>query len=274
MTNRIDERFNKLKSEAKKGFIPFITAGDPDLNATVELVNAMANAGADIIELGVPYSEPVADGPVIQAATQRALEKGVTLRKIINTVKQIRENGTSVPIVLMSYYNPILQYGLEKFAQDAKDAGVDGIIVPDLPIEESKPLFDELKLKDIHLIPLVAPTTTDARLRKIAARAGGFIYCVSVTGVTGEREKIDEELSELTARIRSASKLPVAVGFGVSKPEQAFHIAKHCDAVIVGSAVVKIIEQNPETAVEKVAEAVKAFKTAIGKTCNCFFENY
>jgi len=264
MTNRIDECFDNLKTEGKKGFIPFITAGDPDLNTTVKLVSVMSDAGADIIELGVPYSEPVADGPVIQAATQRALDKGVTLTKIANAVSQIRKSGVLVPIVLMSYYNPILQYGLKRFAEDAKNVGVDGVIVPDLPIEESQPLFRELNVNNIHLIPLVAPTTTDARLKKIAASAGGFIYCVSVTGVTGEREKIDEELSNLTARIKEASKLPVAVGFGVSKPEQASYIAKHCDAVIVGSAIVRIIEKNPDAAVDKVAKAVREFKKSVG----------
>ena len=262
MSNRIDVCFAKLKTSGEKAFIPFITAGDPDLATTVKLVQAMAAAGADIIELGVPYSEPVADGPVIQAATQRSLKTGTTLTEILKTVRVIRQTAT-VPLVLMSYFNPILQYRLDKFVADAVAAGVDGVIVPDLPVEEAQPLAQAAAAAGLHLIPLVAPTTTDNRLVAIAAQAQGFIYCVSITGVTGARQQVNTEIAALTRRVQAVSTLPVAVGFGVSTPEQAAVVAKQCDAVIVGSAIVKVIEQSPGTAVSQVAEMVKEFKAAL-----------
>ncbi|MBM7854650.1 tryptophan synthase alpha chain [Desulfohalotomaculum tongense] len=260
--NRIDNCFANLKENGQKAFIPFVTAGDPDLGTTVELVRAMTGAGADIIELGVPYSEPLADGPVIQKAVQRSLERGTTLAKILEAVTIIRKTE-QVPLVLMSYYNPILQYGLDNFVQHAVEAGVDGVIVPDLPVEECPPLFSRALEKGLYLIQLVAPTTTEARLKKIARFSRGFIYCVSVTGVTGVREETNNQIANLTSRVRQVTSLPVGIGFGVSAPAQAAQIARHCDAVIAGSVLVKIIENNSDNAVSMVAGLVADFKSAL-----------
>ncbi|WP_031516216.1 tryptophan synthase subunit alpha [Desulfofalx alkaliphila] len=259
--NRVEQCFEKLKAQNQKAFIPFITAGDPHLDVTVELVKAMDVSGADIIELGVPYSDPMADGPIIQAACQRALKAGVTLRRILYAVQEIRRSS-QVPLVLMSYYNPILQYGLKNFVLDAVSSGVDGVIVPDLPVEECLPLYKSALEKGLCLIPLVAPTTTQERLSKIAELAMGFIYCVSVTGITGLRQEFNSEISKLTNRVRCASSLPIAIGFGVSSPAQAVTVAQYCDAVIVGSAIVNIIGRDPGNAVHKVARAVAEYKAA------------
>lgn len=240
---RITECLEKLRQSGKKGLITFITAGDPDLTGTVEISRRLAAAGADIIELGIPYSDPLADGPVIQKASGRAIASGTTIDKIFKAVEEIRQH-CSVPVVLMGYYNPIYKYGAGKFAGKAVEAGVNGLIVPDLPHEESGPLRQEAARSGLDLIPLVAPTTTDQRLARIAADAQGFIYCVSVTGVTGAREEIKTDLAAFTGRVRRFSTLPLAVGFGIAGPEQAARVAVYCDAVVVGSALVNIIDDS------------------------------
>ncbi|MTI79575.1 MAG: tryptophan synthase subunit alpha [Firmicutes bacterium] len=262
MNNRIDNCLTQLKEDKEKAFIPYIAAGDPNLNTTVELVKAMADAGADIIELGVPYSEPMADGPIIQKAVQRSLEQGTTLPKILDSVKLIRQTK-QVPLVLMSYYNPILQYGLEDFVKDAVQTGVDGLIVPDLPVEECHQLFSLAVEEGLYLIQLVAPTTSNSRLKQVVRYSRGFVYCVSVTGVTGVREESNSKICDLTGEVKDATSLPIGVGFGVSTPEQATDMAQYCDAVIVGSAIVKEIENNPDNAINIVSKLVADFKSAL-----------
>ncbi|KAB2954632.1 tryptophan synthase subunit alpha [Heliorestis acidaminivorans] len=242
-TAKIEATFEALRKEGRKAFIPFITAGDPDLRTTKELVLAMEQAGAHIIELGVPFSDPVADGPVIQAATSRALDGGTTLSSVLNLVQQLRQE-TDVPLVLMTYYNLLLAYGLEKFAQVGAEVGIDGVIIADLPVEEGDELRELLDPVGLALIPLVAPTSTKERLELIAEKARGFIYCVSLTGVTGERQDLPPDGEKLIQRMREVTSLPLALGFGISKPEQIPLIAQKADAVIVGSAIVKKIEEN------------------------------
>lgn len=260
--NRIDNCFAALKKKGEKAFISFITAGDPDLKTTAELVKGMAAAGADIIELGVPFSDPLADGPTIQKSSQRSLKAGTTLAKILQMAAEVRQSE-QVPLVLMSYYNPVLQFGLDRFVQQAVEAGIDGLIVPDLPLEECRPLYSRAVENNLHLIPLVAPTTTDARMKQIAQHAQGFVYCVSLTGVTGMRAQASSSIAALTSRVRRVIALPAAVGFGVSSPAQAHAAAEHCDAVIVGSAVVKTIEDNPRSPVEAVCRLTADYKAAL-----------
>ncbi|HOV79920.1 MAG TPA: tryptophan synthase subunit alpha [Bacillota bacterium] len=238
----ISECLDGLRAAGKKGLIAFITAGDPGLAETVEIALSMAGAGADIIELGIPFSDPLADGPVIQQASQRALARGATIPRILETVREIRRR-CGKPLVLMGYYNPIYRYGAVRFAADASGAGVNGVIVPDLPYEESGPLRDAAREAGVDLIPLVAPTTTGRRLARIAAAARGFIYCVSVTGVTGAREVIETDLEAFTGLVRWHTALPLALGFGIAGPEQAVRVSAHCDAVVVGSAIVSIIAE-------------------------------
>jgi tryptophan synthase alpha chain len=239
---RIENAFNELKREGKKGFIPFITAGDPDLDATGELLVELANSGATLIELGVPFSDPMADGPVIQRASERALKHGFGLKEILETTARARAR-IDTPIVLFSYFNPLLQYGIDKLARDARQAGIDGILVTDVTPEESEQFAAPLKLNDLDMIFLVAPTSTDARLQLIAAHASGFVYAVSRAGVTGARENLSREAELLVARVRRFSALPVAVGFGISSAEQVAETLAYADAVVVGSAIVAQIER-------------------------------
>ena len=239
---RIEQAFNELKREGKKGFIPFITAGDPDLAATGELLVELANSGATLIELGVPFSDPMADGPVIQRASERALKHGFGLKEILETTAKARAR-IDTPIVLFSYFNPLLQYGVDKLAHDASEAGIDGILVTDLTPEESQQFAAALKLNNLDMIFLVAPTSTEARLRMIAGHASGFVYAVSRAGVTGTREKVSREAELLVARVRRFSGLPVAVGFGISSAEQVEQTLAYADAVVVGSAIVAQIEK-------------------------------
>ncbi|WP_066632892.1 tryptophan synthase subunit alpha [Desulfolucanica intricata] len=260
----IEKRLAELRENGAKALIPFITAGDPDMQTTVELVLAMDRAGADVIELGVPFSDPVADGPAIQKASIRSLAGGTTLGGILDAVKEIR-NKSDIPLVLMTYYNPVYQFGLEKFIDQAASAGVNGLIVPDLPFEEAAPLREPAKEKGISLIPLVAPNSPEERIKKITTRAGGFIYCVSSLGVTGVRRSIETDLADFVIRVRKYSRLPVAVGFGISGPAQAAGVARYCDAVIVGSALVKLIEEyaNSGNLVEILAAKVRELKEAL-----------
>ncbi|SFG24834.1 tryptophan synthase, alpha chain [Desulfotomaculum arcticum] len=262
--SRITARLEQVLALGQKGLIAYITAGDPDLKTTVELAVAMAEAGTDVLELGVPFSDPVADGPTIQAASQRALAGGATVQGIIQAVEAIRSRS-DIPLVLMTYYNPVLQYGPAKFAADLARAGGNGLIVPDLPPEESDELLQALDENGLDLIPLVTPNTPPGRLQMIAARARGFIYCVSVTGVTGERQNIMTDLSAMTGAVRQYSPLPVAVGFGISGPEQAVKVARHCDAVVVGSALVNIVSRRTGSAglVDEVCKKVEELKQAL-----------
>jgi len=241
--SRIPETFQQLKREGRKGFVPFITAGDPDLQTTHDLIVELARVDASVIELGVPFSDPMADGPVIQRASERALRHGFGLPEIFDVVRSVRKQ-TNVPIVLFSYFNPLLQLGLDKLVREAEHAEVDGIIVTDLAPEEAGRFRSMLRAHEIDLIFLVAPTSTDERLRMIAERASGFIYAVSRAGVTGAREEVSAEAEKLVGRVRAVSDLPVAVGFGVSKPEHVRDVWRYADAAVVGSAIVDLIESS------------------------------
>lgn len=239
--NRIDERFARLRSEGRGGFIPFITAGDPDIKTTAKLIVALARAGADIIELGVPFSDPVADGIVIQRASERALRGGVTLGDVLAAIAVARRE-TDVPIILFSYFNPLLQYGIERLAADLAHVDADGILVIDLTPEAGTELNQLLAARNLQMILLVAPTTSDARLKIIAERARGFIYAVSRAGVTGTRTELSADAAHLVVRLRAHTDLPVAVGFGISTAAQVADVWKYADAAVVGSAIVREIE--------------------------------
>lgn len=237
---RIEERFTTLKQEKRKAFVAYLTAGDPDLETTAKLIPALEAAGVDIVEIGVSFSDPTADGPVIQAASQRALKKGATLEKILVMIAALRRES-GIPIVLFGYYNPILSYGPEKFAADAADAGVDGILVVDLPPEEADELRKYSDPAGLAFITLIAPTTDPKRARKILRRATGFVYYISVTGVTGTAVPRPDDVRRDVKRLQGMTALPVAVGFGISTPAQAAAIAPLADGVVVGSALVRLI---------------------------------
>lgn len=240
---RIEETFARLKRKGCGGLIPFVTAGDPNLDVTRELIVELARAGASVIELGVPFSDPMADGPVIQRSSERALRNRVGIEEILQTVSEARES-THVPIVLFSYYNPLLQFGLERLAGEAAEAGVNGVLVTDLAPEEAEQFQNALAAEELDMIYLVAPTSTDDRLRMIADRATGFIYAVSRTGVTGTRKESGDAAATLVARVRAVTNLPVAVGFGVSNRTQVEEVLRYADAAVVGSAIVAEIEKE------------------------------
>jgi tryptophan synthase alpha chain len=256
---RIDEAFDQLKREGKKGFIPFITAGDPDLDTTAELLVELANSGATIIELGVPFSDPMADGPVIQRASERALKHGFGLKEIFGTTAKARAR-IETPLVLFSYFNPLLQYGIDRVARDAALAGIDGILVTDLTPEESEQFAAALKRNNLDMIFLVAPTSTDSRLRMISEHASGFVYAVSRAGVTGARQNLSHEAELLVKRVRRFSSLPVAVGFGISSAEQVRQTLRYADAAVVGSAIVAQIEKlaDGENLVRETGQFVRS----------------
>ncbi|HXI24607.1 MAG TPA: tryptophan synthase subunit alpha [Pyrinomonadaceae bacterium] len=266
--SRISDAFGRLTNDGKKGFIPFITAGDPDLQITKDLIVELARAGATLIELGIPFSDPMADGPVIQRASERALRHGFGIDDVLQTVSDARKE-TDVPIILFSYFNPLLQwcqkpdreggpltqdalphgrasdtgaFDFDKLAWAAKQAGIDGVLVTDLVPEEAGEFASSLKASDLDMIFLVAPTSTDERLKKVADRASGFIYAVSRAGITGQREQMSAEAEKLVNRIRPFSDLPIAVGFGISTPEHVRDVWRYADAAVVGSAIVGLIE--------------------------------
>jgi tryptophan synthase alpha chain len=238
---RIEKKFAELKSEGRKGFIPYVTAGDPTLDATLKLVPALEKAGADIVELGVPFSDPIADGPVIQRATERALHNGVTLRDVLRLAGEIRKTS-DVPLVLFSYFNPLLNYGLEKLAIDAIGAGFDGVLASDLTVEESDQFARVMRSAGLNTVFLVAPTSSPERMKKIAKASNGFLYAVSRTGVTGEQNELEQDLKQFLQALRSHTNSPIAVGFGISRPEHVRAVWQQADAAIVGSSIVKEIE--------------------------------
>lgn len=242
MQTRIAKKFAELKKSGKKAFIPFITAGDPDLKTTGQLISVFEKSGASMIELGVPFSDPMADGPTIQRANERALKNGVHLTQIFSLVKKIRYTS-QIPIILMGYYNPVLQYGLKNFAQNCHKSGVDGLIIVDLPVEESQPLKKELKNKPIDLIYLLTPTSEYKRIQLVAKHGRGFVYYVSFTGTTGGAQLNTQDVKKNVGRIRSRIKLPINVGFGISTPAHVQTVSAFADGVVVGSALVKIIEK-------------------------------
>ena len=240
--SRLSETFRRLRAGGGCGFVPFIMAGDPDIEHTERLIVELACAGATVIELGVPFSDPVADGVVIQRAAERALQSEVNLAGVLKLVGRVRL-ATNVPLVIFSYFNPLLQFGLERFAVEASRTGVDGVLVTDLALEEAGEFAHTLAAHDLDMIFLVAPTSTDARLRMIAERASGFIYAVSRTGVTGARETLSREAEQLVRRVRAVCDLPIVVGFGISTREQVMEVCRFADAAVVGSAIVEEIER-------------------------------
>ena len=241
--NLIDQTFANLKAAGKTALIPFITTGDPNKEVSVQIIKQAEQAGADIIELGVPYSDPLADGPVIQRASERALRQNITLEDCMAIAKQARDEGVKLPFVLFTYYNPVLQYGVERLIEAVKRHGISGLLIPDLPIEENAEVRRLTKEHNIHFIPLVAPTSKD-RIVKIVSEATGFVYCVSSLGVTGERADFHQEIDSFLQTVREASKVPIAIGFGISSREQVERFEKLCDGVIIGSAIVRTIENN------------------------------
>ncbi len=262
-TTRISRRFAELSARGEMGIVAFLTAGDPTLEATLTFVLALAEAGADVIELGVPFSDPVADGPTIQRASERALRSGTTLAGVLELVRRIRSKS-GVPLVLFSYFNPLLQMGLEKFAAAAAAAGVDGVLATDLTPEESGAYRQVLSAAGLDTIFLAAPTSTGERLAKIAACSSGFLYLISRTGVTGAKDALPEDLPDLVRRVRAVTSLPLAVGFGVSLPGHVSILGGLADAAVVGSALVSEIEKapTPEAAAAALASRVRSLKEA------------
>jgi tryptophan synthase alpha chain len=264
MTTRITARFNKLRDSGEMGLIPYLTAGDPSLAATESFVLALAGAGADVIELGVPFSDPVADGPTIQRAIERSLAAGTTLRGVLDLVRSLRAK-TDVPLMLFSYYNPVLQMGLERFAAEAAAAGADGALITDLTPEEAGDYRAAMHKHGLDTIFLAAPTSTDERLARIAEVSSGFLYVISRTGVTGAKDTLPDELPALIRRTRRATRLPIAVGFGVSLPVHVSLLGGLADAAVVGSALVEEIERagsSVDAASQALAARVRLLKQA------------
>jgi len=257
--SRITETFARLRAERRTGLIPFATVGYPDVETTIALVHCFVAGGADLVELGVPFSDPLADGATIQRASQHALQQGVTPWTCLDVVKRLRAEGVTLPLILMGYYNPWLQAGLERYIAAAATAGVDGFIAVDLPPEEAGDMKALTTAHNQDLIFLVAPTSSDERLEAVARLASGFLYCVSVTGVTGARAQLNEELPAFIARVRRHTDLPLAVGFGISRPEHVARIGELCEAAVVASAIIDLFDAAPpEERLGRVRDFVEA----------------
>ncbi len=264
--DRIAQMFKAKKDANEAALIPFVTCGDPDLDTTVELVLAMERQGADLVELGLPFSDPLADGPTIQAASQRALANGVNMDNFFEVVSRIREKS-GIPLVLMGYYNNLFQYGLKWFAERASEIGIDGTIIPDLPLEEAREWTATAKANGLANILLVAPTTPSQRAERIAKASSGFLYYVSVTGITGARTALPSEITASISRLKGVSPVPVCVGFGVSTSEQVEMLSQVADGIIVGSAIVKLIERNLSEGQEAIVTEVAEFVGSLKKAC-------
>jgi len=262
--SKISRTFEKLKSEGRKALIPFITAGYPDINTTEKFIYELEKSGADLIELGVPFSDPMADGPVIQMASERSLVNGTNLKTILELVKKVRRK-TEIPIILMGYYNPFFIYGLKRVSRDAKDAGVDGFLIVDLPPEEAGEMKTQADTAGLDIVFLLAPTSDEKRINLITKNGTGFIYYVSLTGVTGIRSELDRDIRKQITKIRRKTKLPIGVGFGISSPAHAKRVSKWADAVVVGSAIIKIVENSSskKQMVQRVAKFVNDLKKAM-----------
>lgn len=262
--SRIAKTFERLNAAGQVGLIPFLTAGDPNLETTEQLLLHLAESGADLIELGVPFSDPMADGPIIQAASERALAAGTTLQGILDLVRRVRFQ-TQIPVVLMGYFNPVFRYGCARFAKAAAEAGVDGVLLVDLPAEQRDEIHPFLQEAGVDFIQLIAPTTPEPRMRELAACGEGFLYFVSMTGVTGAQQADAQSIAPLVARLRQLSPVPVAVGFGINTPAAAESVGRHADAVVVGSALVRIIAEyagTPELC-ERAVDFVRSLKKAL-----------
>lgn len=262
MSQRLSTTFSTLKSEAKSAFIPFIMGGDSSLAASLSLLKKLPENGADIIEIGMPFSDPMADGPTIEAAGQRALEAGTTLKDVLQMIASFREENQHTPIILMGYYNPLYRYDIAQLSADAEKAGVDGFIIVDLPPEEEAEVTPHFKAHNLDLIRLIAPTTTSDRQAYVTEHASGFVYYVSVKGITGGKAAAVDDLDDAVARLKGTTPLPVAIGFGIKTPEQAAEVSQVADAVVVGSAIVQRFHEEGESAalalVKSLADAVRA----------------
>ncbi|MGA3186548.1 MAG: tryptophan synthase subunit alpha [Bryobacteraceae bacterium] len=257
MTTRIQQLFNRRKSEGKAALVAYLTAGDPSADATPGFIAALERGGADLIELGVPFSDPIADGPVIQRGSDRALKAGLNVHKVLEIASQVRLKS-HIPLLLFTYVNPVLRYGLENLARDAKAAGIDGCLLTDVSVEEAEVYVNAMRAAGLDTVFLAAPTSTPERLKLVAKYSSGFIYLVSRTGVTGERAELSDSLQPLIDSTRAISNLPLAAGFGISTPAQAGAVAKIADGVVVGSAIVRLIEQNAgEEGLEKFARSLR-----------------
>lgn len=254
--SRLKTKFAALKKEGRAAFVPFITAGDPDMDTSFVILEQLPAAGADVIELGMPFTDPMADGPAVQASSVRALKAGATMAKVLSMVERFRKTDKTTPIVLMGYYNPIHAYGTARFAKDVAAAGVDGLIVVDVPVEEDEVLRIPALAQGVDLIRFVTPTTDAARLKRIVADASGYLYYVSVAGVTGTKAVPEEDVRAALARVRAATDLPCTVGFGIRTPEQATAIARIADGVVVGSAIVSRVAENLDKGRDRIAAEV------------------
>ena len=267
---RITRKFDQLKSSGKKAFVAFVTAGDPDFDTSLQILESLPIAGADIIEVGMPFSDPMADGPSIQASSLRALRANMTLEQTLQLVDQFRKTDNETPIVLMGYYNPIYRYGPDKFVHECAARGVDGLIVVDLPPEEDRELCDPALTAGLHWIRLVTPTTDDERIASVLKNVSGFVYYISVLGVTGTKEVVTEQVSVAVDRLRNYTDLPIAVGFGIKTPERAKAVSEVADGIVIGSAIVDLVQNNIDLAgtpepelLTKVKDFVSDISTAI-----------
>ena len=265
--SRLSDTFARLKREGRAAFVPFITAGDPDMETSFAILQQLPAAGADVIELGMPFTDPMADGPAVQASSVRALKSGATMAKVLKMVEKFRKADKTTPIVLMGYYNPIHAYGTARFARDVAAAGVDGLIVVDLPIEEDEVLRVPAKAQGVDLIRFVTPTTDEARLKRIAAEASGYLYYVSVAGVTGTKAVPEDEVRDALARVKAVTDLPCTVGFGIRTVQQADAIARVADGVVVGSAIVSKVVENINAGRDRiVSEVLELIRALAGST--------
>ena len=267
---RITRKFDQLKSSGRKAFVAFVTAGDPDFDTSLQILESLPTAGADIIEVGMPFSDPMADGPSIQASSLRALRANMTLEQTLKLVDQFRKTDNETPIVLMGYYNPIYRYGPDKFVHECASRGVDGLIVVDLPPEEDRELCDPALTAGLHWIRLVTPTTNDERIASVLKNVSGFVYYISVLGVTGTKEVVTEQVSVAVDRLRNYTDLPIAVGFGIKTPERAKAVSEVADGIVIGSAIVDLVQNNIDLAgtpepelLKKVKDFVSEISTAI-----------
>ena len=261
MTNRIQDAFSLANEAGRTAIVPFLTVGHPKADSTPDIVEALSEAGADAIELGIPFSDPLGDGPVIQKSSFQALQNGVTPEACFENAAEIRRRGIDTPIVFIGYYNPIFQIGLDEFCGRTRDAGVDGIIVADLPAAEAGPFSAACENNGISLVPLLALTSTDETIAEACRHASGFIYCISLLGVTGARSAVSQRVEELVARVRSNTGLPVAVGFGISNSDHVRSVGEFADGAVVGSALVNLIQENgPENAPDTAAQFLRSLR--------------
>jgi tryptophan synthase alpha chain len=265
--SRLAKKFASLRKEGRAAFVPFITAGDPDMETSFAILEKLPAAGADVIELGMPFTDPMADGPAVQASSLRALKSGATMAKVLKMVEKFRKKDRDTPVVLMGYYNPIHAYGTARFARDVAAAGVDGLIVVDLPVEEDEVLRVPALAQGVDLVRFVTPTTDDDRMKRIVGEASGYLYYVSVAGVTGTKAVPEDEVRAALSRVKAATSLPCAVGFGIRSPEQAAAVARVADGVVVGSAIVNQVAANLNGGREKIiAEVLGLIRSLAGST--------